>query len=109
MRLKLDMESVGLLHFTHDDFREMIKNPDKLVIGEEKISIRFDYPVKRITFKHFTSKGGFTKIQLYKCIYEGYIQLEAEGLIINHFLYDLYIDAVIYDRRFRICNLEVTS
>lgn len=108
-KIKLDMEVVGVTWINDDNFKEMIKNPDEIIINDEKIHIRYDYPIKRITFKHFHSKKGFTKYELYKCIYEGYEQLKDEGMIILHVLEHLVIEEVIYSKFSQTCLLHIGS
>ena len=105
--IKLDLQPLPIKY--PEDYREIIEEPDKIIITDESISIKYDYPVRRITFKHFDSKGGFTKYQLYKCICDGYKQLAKGGFIINHVLEELFLNAVYYDNLFHICTLHVDS
>lgn len=47
-------------------------NPNEMVTGLEKLVIEFDYPLSNPTALEFTSRGGFSRLNLFRCIYEGY-------------------------------------
>ncbi|MBN1214715.1 MAG: hypothetical protein JXA99_04660 [Candidatus Lokiarchaeota archaeon] len=105
-RLKLDMVMVNLSNIISEDrLREGIRKPDKLIIADGFIFIPFIYQINWI--KKFKAIGGFTKMELYKCIYEGHKEMEKEGIIYNLELLSIWIEGVYYYRKEHLVLLQV--
>jgi len=49
--------------------------------------------------KVFRSKGGFTKMPLYKCIYEGYKQMEKDDVIYDLELLSIFLEGIYYYKK----------
>src|ERR1019366_10516912 len=49
--------------------------PPVLVTHHESITIHFDYPLQRPVTFTFESAGGFTLVDLFRCIHEGYTRI----------------------------------
>lgn len=65
-------------HYADEKIRNALIRPNDIVIRDEIISIEFSYPLHNpVSFK-YTSKGGFTRLALFKCIYEGYKKIYDE-------------------------------
>jgi hypothetical protein len=105
--------------YEQDYVREGVINPDEIVIPDEETTILFTYPLSRKVEFTYTQKGGFTRMNLYRCIYEGYKKIydaeeEAVGdpgtyeMLYNrrtsegpygiwgHYMNDLIIEFVLY-------------
>ena len=112
--------------------RNRIVDPDELVIKEEKITIRFTYPLSVKVYLEFENEGGFTKLDLFRCIYEGYKKIydeeenevgdpgiyerlynrrESHGKygIWGHYIEDLFLEIIFYDPIERLCTLAIGS
>lgn len=59
---------------------------DELITPLETLSVQFDYPLSQPTILTFKNKGGFTRLDLFRIIYEGYTVI-----------YDEEEDAVVLD------------
>ena len=50
------------------------------MIKEETVSIKFSYPLDNMVSFEYSNKGRFTRLDLFRCIYEGYDNIyETEG------------------------------
>ena len=102
------------------------------MIKEETISIKFSYPLENKVSFEYHNKGGFTRLDLFRCIYEGYKDIyEAEEKevgdpgtyrmlynrkqskgkygIWGHYMNDLRIEGIIYDSKERFIELSIGS
>ena len=50
-------------------------DPDEIVITESDITIVFSYPLSVEVDMKFTSKGGFSRMELFKCIHKAYKEI----------------------------------
>ena len=108
--MKLEMEIVGVTDFKKLDFIKQIKDPNKIIINDKNIFIKFDYLVKKELLFKAQSKEGFTKLSIYKHIYEGYVRLSSMGFLREiHHLDDLLIESIQYDPISKICSLHIGS
>jgi hypothetical protein len=60
------------------DRNQEILNKDEIVIGDEEIKIRFNYPLEKEWFFNFSSKNGFTREKLLKSIVDKYHEIYKE-------------------------------
>ncbi len=109
MKEKLDVERISVGSIGYEDKEDLVDDPDKIIIKEENIRIVFDFPVRYTTYIDFHSKGGFTQYHLFKCIYNGYIELLEADMITHHSFDDLLIEKIYYDKIEGICHPLVTS
>ncbi|MBN1214716.1 MAG: hypothetical protein JXA99_04665 [Candidatus Lokiarchaeota archaeon] len=104
--ITLEMGVIKIDLIKYDDIlREDARKLNKLIIAEESITIQFIHPINML--KVFKSKGGFTKMQLYKCIYEGYKQMEKDGVIYDLELTNYYLEEVNYNKATHICTIHL--
>ena len=106
---------------------------ERIIIPDEEIHIRFDYPLSVDAILPFKNKGGFSRNDLFKCIQEGYIKIyreEEEAIsktdtetstmkndsskgpygIWGHVLRDLLLENLEYDKKKKLINkLGVSS
>lgn len=68
----------NLIDYNEKEIRDKIINPDDIVIKEEEIEILFDYPLSQTVLMKFHSPKGFSRIYLWKCIYDGYKKIYDE-------------------------------
>ncbi len=124
--------SVSVDGYNREYVRESVIAPDELVIPEEEITIRFTYPLSTKEEFTYIQKGGFTRMDLYRCIYEGYTEIytveeEAVGdlgtyeMLYNrrtsdgpygiwgHYLDDLVIEFVRYNPKTQCVRLAIGS
>ena len=80
-------------------------DPDDKITSEEKISITFTYPLTNEVTLTFENKGGFTRLDMFRVIYEGYVKIYEDALtqekaynrpyeIWGHDITDLFIEGV---------------
>lgn len=106
----IDIKGLGspsVNDYSDGGLRERVISPDELLIKDEKITITFEYPWLRPSIKfEYTSEGGFTRIQLFKYVFEGYQRIydehevEIDGKsygIAGCHLSDLIIETITYD------------
>lgn len=109
-----------VLDFEDKEVRENLINPSEVVIKDEKITMVITYPLSVEVSCTLENKGGFTRLDVFKNIYEAYKQIyeeeeitvgdpgsydnlynrkESEGKygIWGHYLGDLVIESVSYN------------
>ncbi len=114
------------------DVLNAIIGPKKLLIREETVSIVFTYPLKNKASFEYTNKGGFTRLDLFRCIYEGYKKIyeteekdagdpgtyenlynrkPSQGRygIWGHYITDLRIEGIAYDPKTLLVELLIGS
>jgi len=66
--------------------RNTLVKPDELAIKENKITIEFSYPLSVKVYFKFEKEGGFTNMDLLRCVYEGYTKIydEEEAEFVNN-------------------------
>lgn len=134
--MRIDDESgistAKVIHYEDEYMRKTLVNADEIVIKDEKISIIFTYPLSVRVVLQFENKRGFTRMDLLRCIYEGYKKIydeeekevgdpgtynmlynrrESKGPygIWGHYLGDLYLDIVEYNPNKKMVNLHIGS
>jgi len=123
---------VYVIHYEEQEIIDAIIDPKRLLIKEETISIKFSYPLtNKVTFE-YNNKEGFTRMDLLRCIYEGYKKIyeteeedagdpgtyeklynrrTSEGRygIWGHYLNDLIIEGMVYDSKTKLVELLIGS
>ncbi len=121
-----------VLDFEDEEMRENLINPNEVVIEDEKITMIISYPLSVEFSRTLEKKGGFTRLDVFKNIYEAYKQIYAEeeesvgdpGTYDNmynrrksegkygiwgHYLDGLVIESVIYDPREKKLDMFIGS
>jgi tetratricopeptide (TPR) repeat protein len=130
-----DTVEFGILHvfvsaYEDIEVRNHVINPDELLITDEEISIGFSYPLTVKAKFEYENKSGFTRMDIFRCIYDGYKQIyDAEEKaagdpgtyerlynrkksngpygIWGHYLEDLIIEGVSYDPKKKQVHLFI--
>lgn len=131
----LDIEDHGtplIINYADEELRNRIINPNEIIIPDEKITIKFTYPLSIEVVNEYQQKGGFSRKDLFRYIYETYknIYEEEEGQvgdpgtyerlynrkksegpygIWGHQLGDLYLEFIRYEPKTKIVNLAIGS
>ena len=121
-----------VLDFEDKEARESLINPDEVVIKDEKITMIITYPLSIEVYLPLENKGSFTRLDVFKSIYEAYKQIyeeEEKGVgdpgsynnlynrkksegkygIWGHYLGDLVIESVSYDPRKKVLDMFIGS
>lgn len=64
--------------YTQKEVRKNLVSANTVVIPDESIHIVFDYPLSQEVILEFKNKGGFSRLDLFRCIHEGYSRIYAE-------------------------------
>ena len=122
----------NVIQYEEQNIADAIVEPNELLIKQETISIKFDYPLKNEVSFEYSNEGGFTRIDIFRCIYEGYKKIyETEkkevgdpgiypGLynrkpskgrygIWGHYMNELIIERIVYDSKKKSIELSVGS
>lgn len=110
----------------------MMIKPRERVVKNKKITMVFSYPLSRVVKFEFENKKGFSRIDLFKHIYEGYKKIYDEEEqetgdtghykyaynrkpshgkygIWNHYIEDLLIERVSYSPSTRTIEMFIGS
>ena len=121
-----------ILDFEDKQVRENLINSNKVVIKDEKITMNITYPLSVEVNRTLEKKGGFTRMDIFKNIYEAYKQIyeeEEKGVgdpdsydnlynrkksggkygIWGHYIGDLVIESVIYDPKEKMLDMFIGS
>ena len=127
-----DSRDPEVVDFKDNKVRENLINPNKVVIKDEKITMLVTYPLSVEVKIPLEKKGGFTRLDLFKSIYEAYKKIyeeeekevgdpgtyeniynrkKSEGKygIWGHYLEELIIEGVSYDPKEKILYLLMGS
>jgi len=96
-----DKIGVSVLDYEDDDVRNNLVKPDEILIPDEKIMIRLNYP--KSWFMDFENKGGFSRMDLFRCIYEAHKELWGE----NSYLSELQMEGIYYDAKRKVAFLSI--
>jgi len=131
--LRLDDDSTPtVINYNVEEMRNQLVNPNEVVINDEKIQILFSYPLTNKVMFTYEKKGGFTRMDLFRLIYEGYKKIYNEedsevgdpGIydmlynrkksdgkygIWGHYIGDLWIEILYYDPSTRILKMAIGS
>ncbi len=122
----------SVLDFEDKKARENLINPDEVIIKDEKITMIITYPLSVEVRLPLEKKGGFTRLDVFKNIYETYKQIyeeeerdvddpgsyenlynrkQSEGKygIWGHYLEELVIESVTYDPKEKILDMFIGS
>lgn len=131
----LDIEDYGtplIIDYADEELRNRIINPDEIIIPDEKITLKITYPLSVEIVHEYEQKGGFSRKDLFRYIYEAYKKIydeeeeqvgdpgtyemlynrkKSEGPygIWGHQLGDLYLEFITYDPKTKIVNLDIGS
>lgn len=131
----LDIENHWTPHiidYANEELRNRIINPDEIIIPDEKITLRITYPLSVEVLHEYEQKGGFSRKDLFRRIYEVYKKIYDEEEkqvgdpgtyeslynrresndpygIWGHHLDDLYLELIRYSPKTRIVNLAIGS
>ena len=131
--LRLDDDSTPtVINYKVEEMRNRLVTPNEVVINDEKIQILFSYPLTNKVMFTYEKKGGFTRMDLFRRIYEGYKKIydeedaevgdpgiyemlynrkESDGKygIWGHYIADLSIEILYYDPSTRILKMAIGS
>ena len=122
----------GVLEFENKETRENLIKPNEVVIKDEKITMVVSYPLSVEFRAILEKKGGFTRLDVFKNIYEAYKRIyeeeerdvgdpgtydnlynrkQSEGKygIWGHYLEELVIESVIYDPKEKVLDMFIGS
>ena len=131
----LDIEDHGTPHiidFADEKLQNRIIDPDEIIIPDEKITLRIIYPLSVEVLRERELKGGFSRKDLFRWIYEEYKKIYEEEEkqvgdpgtyerlynrkkssgpygIWGHYLNDLYLEFIRYDLKTKTVNLAIGS
>lgn len=72
IRFELDNGCPSVISYEDEVCRNQLQDSEDLVIKDEKIKILFQYPLLNDELLEFESIGGFTRMDIFRCIYKGY-------------------------------------
>ena len=121
-----------VIDYAKKDLRNRLVNADEIIIEDEKITIRFTYPLSIEVLVACEKKGGFSRKDLFKLIYENYKRIYVEetatvgdpGIderlynrkkskgpygIWGHYLEDLFLEVIRYNQEEKIVYLSIGS
>ena len=121
-----------IIDYADEELRNQIIRPDEIIIPDEKITLRITYPLSVELLYEYEQKGGFSRKDLFKIIYEEYKKIydEEEAQvgdpgtyerlynrkksggpygIWGHYLEDLYLEFIRYDSKTRTVYLAIGS
>lgn len=118
--------------YKDEEVRMNLIKPDDVVITDEKITMHITYPLSVEVNIPLEKKGGFTRMDVFKHIYEAYKLIydeeekevgdpgtyanlynrkESEGKygIWGHYISDLLIESVSYNQEKKMCSMFIGS
>jgi len=131
----LDIKDHGtplVIDYADEELRNKIIDLDEIIVPDEKIIIRITYPLSVEVYNEYEQKGGFSRKDLFRYIYEAYKKIydeeeeqvgdpgtyerlynrkKSEGPygIWGHQLGDLYLESISYDPKKKLVNLDIGS
>ena len=122
----------SVVSYNDKNRRHELQNAEDLVIEDEKIKILFNYPLSTEVTLEFENIGGFTRMDVFRCIYEGYKKIydeeeedagdpgsapnllnrgESEGRygIWGHYISELYIEQIFYNETTKTISMFIGS
>lgn len=124
--------SPRVVEYSEPIAKRNLLNPDEIIIKEELIKIEFTYPLSNEVIFKYRNKGGFSRMDLWNCIYDGYKRIYEEeekevgdpGTAPNlmnraesygkygiwgHQIGELYIERVLYNKSRKTIKLRIGS
>ena len=121
-----------VVDYSKEDLRSRLLNADEIIIKDEKITIRFTYPLSVQVLVECEKEGGFARIDLFRLIYENYKKIYDEetaavgdpGIyerlynrrksdgpyrIWGHYLEDLLLESIRYNPEKKMVYLSIGS
>ncbi len=136
-KIRIDLETEHfrcppVYYYMDEEERNTLKDAHEIVIPEETIYINFSYPLRKKAEFQYTHAGGFSRLDLYRSIYEGYKKIydeeaaevgdpgtyenlynrrESSGKygIWGHYLEDLFVEGILYDPESKKVILQIGS
>ncbi len=135
IKFHLDLKDHGcpaVLDYEDQNLRDELVNANEIMIEDEKISVSFTYPLSEEVIVECEKEGGFSRIDLFKLIYENYKRFyeeeetetgdpgsydnlynrkKSQGKygIWGHYLEDLCIENLRYDAKNKILHMFIGS
>jgi hypothetical protein len=127
-----DYGTPAVVYYEDEELRKKMINPQDIVIKDTQIKIKFTYPLSKEAILPYTSKGGFTRLDLFRCIYEGYKRIyDEEDLAVGdpgtyervmnrkksegpygiwgHYLGELWIEGISYNTSTKMVEMFIGS
>jgi len=121
-----------VIDYEDEGKRRLMIKPNERVIKSKKITIVFGYPLSKVVKFNYESKKGFTRMDLFKHIYEGYKKIYEEEEkdigdpghykfaynrkpthgkygIWNHYIGDLLIERLSYSKKAKTVEMFIGS
>lgn len=131
------VNNVNVVDFKDENIRTNLVEGDKIIIPDERITIHFTYPLDNpvnFEYTHYTGTStGFSRYDIFRCIYEGYTKIYKEELetgkleskesipkynrpssngkygIWGHYIDDLVIEGITYKKKNKELILDIGS
>lgn len=124
--------SPRVIGYSEPNVEKNLINPDELIIKEEIIKIEYSYPLSVKAVFEYKNKDGFSRMDLWRCIYNGYKKIydeeekvaedpgTAPGLlnralssgpygIWGHDIGELHIEKITYHQKNKLITLSIGS
>ncbi|QEE17132.1 hypothetical protein DSAG12_02964 [Promethearchaeum syntrophicum] len=101
-----------IIHFGNPELKYHLLSPNRIIIPEQAIKIEFSYPLEKGAVFEYQVIGGFSRLDLAQCIYEGYYSVYADAEkygVWGHGMGDLSLIGVEYIIEERYCMLSIVS
>lgn len=132
INLELDDGCPSVISYEDEGCRCQLQDSEDLVIKDEMVKILFQYPLTNEILVEFENSGGFTRMDIFRCIYEGYKSIYEEEEkevgdpgnapnlmnrarsygkygIWGHYMEELYIEGVLYNKSSKTIKLRMGS
>ncbi len=135
IKFHLELEDHGtpaVIDYEDTNLRENLIDADEIMIDDKKISISFTYPLSVEVMIECEKEDGFSRMDLFKLIYENYKMFYTEentevgdpGTYENlynrkksqgkygiwgHYLEELYIESLSYDKKNKTLHMFIGS
>jgi hypothetical protein len=129
----LNINSLQVIDYENEQVVENIIEKDLIIISSEVVHVHFDYPLSRPVIFDYENENGFSRIDILRCIHEGYSRIYEEELetgkledkqttfrdnrprsngkygIWGHYLKDLWIEGIVYNELTNEVMLDIGS
>ncbi len=123
----------AITDYENDERKNLLQKPNQIVIKDEKIKILFSYPLSTEVYLEYVNEGGFSRLDLWRCIYNGYKKIYDEEQedagnpgsvservlnrarsfgrygIWGHYLSELWLEGIKYDSNRKLVVLRIGS
>ena len=102
--------TVKVISYDDKYTRNHIIDGEQVVIHDKEIKIQFDYPLNKNVYFEYKNESGFTRIDLFRYILEGYKKIyDGPYEIWGHSLAELYLEGLWYVKSERTLRLHIGS